>query len=83
MEIFKNFIVVVIIVGVVTRLSRYILSKYIDNKITVIYISSIGCGILICSIASVIVGFDVVISEYLMAFILWFVFDLMRVGVKK
>ena len=83
MAILKNFIVVIILVGVATRISKYILSKYLKDSSAVIYVSSISTGILICSLASVFVGFGVVISEYLIAFIIWFIFDLLRSGEKK
>lgn len=80
---FKNFIVVILLAGGVTRLAKYLFAKIVSDKMTVIYISSIASAVLVCSLAAVLVGFDVVVSEYLIAFIVWFVFDLLRSGAKK
>ena len=83
MSIFKNFIVVVVMVGILTRIANYFFNKYIYKRETAICVSSITTGIIVCSIASAVIGFDVVISEYVIAFIMWFIFDLMRIDVKQ
>lgn len=82
MEIFKNFIVVVILAGIVTRVFNHILSKHLKDEKTVVYVSSISSAILTCSLAGIFVGFDVVIAIYLISFIVWFTFDIIRVGAK-
>ena len=82
MGLFKNFLVVVIFAGIVTRASNYILAKYIKDKKTMIYASSISSAILTCSLAGIFVGFDVVVAIYLLSFILWFTYDIIRIGAK-
>ena len=82
MGLFKNFLVVVIFVGTVTRAFNYILAKYIKDEKTMIYASSISSAILICSLAGLFVGFDVVVAIYLLSFILWFTYDSIRIGAK-
>jgi hypothetical protein len=82
MGIFKNFIVVVILVGIITRVFNHICSKYLKDEKTVIYVSSISSAILTCSLAGFFVGFDVVIAIYLISFIIWYTFDVIRLGAK-
>lgn len=83
MAFFKNFFVVFILIGGITRLSNFLFQKYIEDKKIVIYVSSISTGLIICFIAAMVLGFDVVISEYLISFIIWFIFDLLKTGMTK
>ena len=83
MGIFKDFFVVVILAGIVTRFFNYVFSKFLKDDLTVIYVSSISSAILTCSLAGFFVGFDVVIAEYLLSFLIWFTFDIIRVGAKR
>jgi hypothetical protein len=76
MFIFKNFVVVMILMGAFTRLSNYILFKYFKEKS--IYFSFFIVGLTICPLAAIFLGFDVAISEYLIALLLWCLFDLAR-----
>lgn len=76
MFIFKNFIVVIILMGLFTRLSNYLVLRILKKRS--IYVSYFVVGIIICPLSAMILGFDVAVSEYLIALLLWFLFDLMR-----
>jgi hypothetical protein len=78
MFLFKNFIVVVILVGIITRASFYFFSKKLASKKQAVYIGSLVSGLITCLIAAPFVGFDIVVAEYVSSFVLWFVFDLLR-----
>lgn len=82
MFIFKNFIVVMILIGALTRLSNHIFSKYMRRS-AVIYVTPVAVGIFVFPLVVILVGFDVVIAEYVMAIIFFFLFDLIRQGRKQ
>jgi len=77
MAVFKNFFFVFIIVGVLTRISNHYFAKLVP-KTLVLHLSHITCGIIVCSLAVKVVGFDVAIAEYVISFIVWYIFDLSR-----
>ena len=83
MSIFKNFIVVIILVGVLTRIGNWFFCKHIYKKEVALYVSAISIGVFVCFLASFFLGFDIVISEYLIAFIVWFIFDLIKINNKE
>ncbi|KPK32960.1 MAG: hypothetical protein AMS24_02705 [Chlamydiae bacterium SM23_39] len=76
MFIFTNFISVTVIIGVLTRISNHFFCK--KYKKIYIYLTPFLIIIAVFPLASFIVGFDVVVSEYLLALILWFFFDMVR-----
>jgi hypothetical protein len=82
MFLFKNFIVVVILIGVLTRVGNFIFCKYVDRSVA-IYLSAIATGLLIFPFVAYFIGFDILVSEYVLSLIAWFVFDLLRKDVKK
>lgn len=82
MVFFKNFIVVVILIGILTRFANFIFCKYVDRSVA-IYLSAITTGLLIFPFVAYFLGFDILISEYVLSLIAWFVFDLLRKDVKK
>jgi len=81
MWFFKNFIVVVILVGLLTRIAFYFYKKKLKSEIAV-FLTFFSVGIIILPIVSLTIGFDVAISEYVLALIIWLLFDLMRIGIK-
>jgi hypothetical protein len=82
MFFFKNFIVVAILMGVLTRVGNFIFCKYVDRSIA-ICLSTITTGLLVFPFVAYFLGFDVLISEYVLSLIAWFFFDLLRKDVKK
>jgi len=80
MFIFTNFISVIIIIGILTRISNYFFYK--KYKKMYIYLSFLSTLIFILPLIAFFVGFDVVVSEYLLSLILWFLFDIVRKGGK-
>ena len=83
MFIFTNFFTVIILIGIITRVSNYFFSKYIKEKQSIFSASYLIGGPLVCFAGCFLAGFDVVISEYVLSFILWFVFDLVRADAEK
>ncbi len=79
MTIFRNFFFVVILVGVITRLSNHFFYKWISPKVLALQISSVFTGIIVSMLAVKIAGFDVAISEYVTSFLIFYIFDLSRV----
>ena len=82
MDLFKNFIFVTIIIGVLTRVTNFFFQKDL-KRIVSAYLSFFLVGIIVIPIATFLVGFDVAASEYLIALIIWLIFDLIRSDVKK
>jgi len=80
MWFFKNFIVVVILVGIFTRIALFFYQKNLKRDVAV-FLSFFSVGIIILPIVSLTIGFDVAVSEYVLALILWLLFDLVRVGI--
>jgi hypothetical protein len=78
MALFKNFIIAVIIVGVITRIAITAFSKKIKTDVS-IYISYLTSALLLLPIVSLTLGFDIAISEYLVGIAIWLLFDLIRI----
>lgn len=78
MAFFKNFIVVVILVGILTRIALYLYSRKIKKDIS-IFLSFFTVGVIILPIVSITLGFDIAVSEYVVALIIWLLFDLIRI----
>jgi len=79
MAIFKNFIIVVILVGLMTRLANHYYLKKM-KRTPAAYLSFFSVGVIVLPIVSFAVGFDVTISEYVGALLMWLLFDLLRAG---
>lgn len=82
MDLFKNFIFVTIFIGVLTRIANFFFQKDL-KRIVSAYLSFFVVGIIIIPIAAYMVGVDVAASEYVIALIMWLIFDLIRSDVKK
>ncbi len=82
MDLFKNFIFVTIFIGVLTRIANFFFQKDLKRIISA-YLSFFVVGIIIIPIAAYMVGLDVAASEYIIALIMWLIFDLIRADVKK
>lgn len=78
MAFFKNFIVVVILIGILTRIALYLYSRKIKRNIA-IFLAFFTVGIIILPIVSIFLGFDIAVSEYVVALIIWLLFDLIRI----
>ena len=78
MAFFKNFIVVVILVGILTRIALYLYTRKIKRDVS-IFLAFFTVGIIILPIVSIFLGFDIAVSEYVVALIIWLVFDLIRI----
>lgn len=74
---FSNFLVVVFIVIVLTRVIKYLLIKNGIKSTGAAYVTFVIMGILLLPIA-IYVGFDVVISEYVIVLILCLIYDVIR-----
>lgn len=75
MIFFRDIIIAVIITGVWTRISNWLLRKKV-SKSTACYLSFWIALIIMAPIISWIAGFDVVVAEYVIALILWLLVDL-------
>jgi len=82
MAFFKNFIVVVILVGILTRIAYYLYARKVKKDISV-FLAFFTVGIIILPIVTIVLGFDVAISEYVVALIVWLLFDIMRVKINS
>ncbi len=82
MDLFKNFIFITILIGILTRLTNFFFQKDL-KRIVSAYLSFFLVGIIIIPVATFLVGFDVAASEYIIALIIWLIFDLIRSNVKK
>ena len=80
MAFFKNFIIVVILIGVCTRIALFFYMKKLKKDLA-IFLTFFTVGIVILPIISLTIGFDIAISEYLLALFIWLLFDLMRLGI--
>ncbi|NGX28138.1 MAG: hypothetical protein K940chlam1_00313 [Candidatus Anoxychlamydiales bacterium] len=78
MAFFKNFIVVVILIGILTRIALYLYTRKIRRDIS-IFLAFFTVGIIILPIVSIFLGFDIAVSEYVVALIIWLLFDLIRI----
>jgi hypothetical protein len=80
MEYFKNFFVVIIITGILTRIVLFLYVKKL-KKDAAIFLTFFTVGVIILPIVSLSIGFDIAISEYFVALVIWLLFDLMRLGI--
>ncbi len=80
MALFKNFIIVLIIVGILTRIAMYFFIKKFKKDMA-IFLAFFIVAIIILPIVSLILGFDIAISEYVVALGIWLLFDLIRIKV--
>ena len=83
MYIFKNFIVVFIITGVVTRLINFYFKKKKFKREIYSYISFFIALIVITPITSLTIGFDVTVAIYFFSLIVWLIFDNIRANAQK
>jgi 4-hydroxybenzoate polyprenyltransferase len=81
MDFFRNFLVVILTVGLVTRLFFYIFRKRMDGK-SATYVAFLTASLFLIPFY-LSFGFDVVIVEFLPAFFFWLGFDLLRLNVKR
>ncbi len=82
MEIFRNFFFALILMGICTRVSNYFYLKNFKRSIAA-YLSLVTAAIPLIFIMSFVIGFDVAVSEYLIAGLLWLIYDLLRSAVVK
>jgi hypothetical protein len=80
MAFFKNFLVVILLVGLLTQLLRYFLQRVMKKRAAV-QVAFLIAGLLLFPFYFFI-GFDVVVVELLPAFVVWLGFDLLRLSVK-
>jgi hypothetical protein len=77
MHIFKNFIVVMILTGIFTRIINFYLRKKI-KRLTAAYVTFLISLVFIAPLASAFVGFDVAVAIYVFSLLAWLLFDLLR-----
>ena len=75
MIFFRDIIIAVVITGVWTRISNWLLRKKV-SKPTACYYSFWIALVIMAPIISWIAGFDVLVAEYVIALILWLLIDL-------
>jgi len=80
MALFKNFIIVLIIVGILTRVALYLYSKKFNRDMS-IFLTFFTISVIILPIVSLTLGFDVAVSEYVVALAIWLLFDLIRIKI--
>lgn len=80
MAFFKNFIVIVILVGILTRIALFLYMKKFKKDVA-IFCTFFTVGIIVLPIVSLTIGFDIAVSEYVVALIIWLLFDLMRIKI--
>ncbi|NGX49201.1 MAG: hypothetical protein K940chlam5_00797 [Candidatus Anoxychlamydiales bacterium] len=80
MAFFKNFIVVVILVGILTRIALYLFSRKLKKDMA-IFLAFFTVSVIILPIVSLTLGFDIAVSEYVVALVIWLLFDLMRIKI--
>jgi len=80
MQVLSNLFVIFLIIGIISRFLDWLLFKYsnLEKKVS-IYISMIITMIVTAPLVAIFVGFDVLISSYLLAILLWLLIDLVRV----
>ena len=81
MAFFKNFFVVIILVGILTRVANYFYGKILEKEV-VAYLSFATVCFTILPFVAYFVGFDIAFAEYIIALIIWLLFDLLRAGGK-
>ncbi|HEU64938.1 MAG: hypothetical protein KR126chlam4_00573 [Candidatus Anoxychlamydiales bacterium] len=80
MALFKNFIIVVIVVGILTRIALYLYSRKFKKDMA-IFLAFFTVSVIILPIVSLTLGFDIAVSEYVVALVIWLLFDLMRIKI--
>jgi len=80
MGFLKNFIVVVVLIGIFTRIALFLYMKKVKKDVAV-FLTFFTIGIILLPIVSLTIGFDIAVSEYVVALIIWLLFDLMRLGI--
>ena len=78
MAFFSNILIAAILVGIITRFSHYLFFRYLKDRKIALYTSFIVCFVVIELLITIFVGFDVAISSYLIAFIIWLIFDFIK-----
>jgi len=82
MALLKNFIIVLIIVGILTRVFLYLFAKKLKKDMA-IFLAFFTVAVIILPIVSLTIGFDVAVSEYVVALAIWLLFDLMRIKINS
>ena len=80
MQIFSNLFFIFLIIGIISRVLDWLLFKYsnIEKKVS-IYVAMIITILITAPLVAIFVGFDVLISSYLLAILLWLLIDLVRI----
>ncbi len=82
MALFRDFLLIVILVGITTRLLTYLFKKKMGTRDAVslsFFITLVIGG----PIAILAVGFDVAIAEFTISLIGWYVYDLLRMQLRS
>ncbi len=66
--------------GILTRIAIFFYFKKFKKDVS-IFLSFFTVGVVLLPLISAFVGFDVAVSEYLVALIIWLLFDLMRIKI--
>jgi len=82
MSIFRNFIFATVLVGIISRILKFFLLKK-NKRDTAIFLTFFLTSLILMPFISLTVGFDIAISEYLVALIIWLLFDIMRRNIVK
>lgn len=82
MAFFKDFIVALVVTGLLTRVSNYFLQKNMPKRQAAMISFGI-VGIILLPILSATIGFDVAFFEYLLFLIVWLIIDLMHYSKEK
>jgi len=82
MNFFRNFIVVFIIAGILTRITGWILKKRV-TKITSAYLSFLIIVIITVPISAITIGWDVAVAEYVVSLLIWLIIDLLRANASR
>lgn len=82
MALFRDFLLIVILVGIVTRLLTYLFKKKMREKDAIAF-SFIITLLIGGPIAILLLGFDVAIAEFTISLIAWYVYDLLRIQLRR
>ena len=80
--IFLNFLMVIVLMGVLTRFLNYLLKTKVEKPYIATFFITLFCVI---PLVSVTIGFDAAISMYLISLLVWLLIDHLhfQVGKKK
>lgn len=78
--IFLNFLFVIFLMGVLTRLLNFLLKNKVQKPYIATFFISLVC---VFPLVSVIIGFDVAISIYLVSLLIWLLIDHLHFQVEK